>query len=75
MNKIYPQAPVPVTCAGIQRPKCSNKPNGVGANDLNYHNSPNANIWRGCTATKHNKIPSGKGANDLNHHSRPSASI
>lgn len=44
MNKIYPQAPVPVTCAGIQRPKCSNKPNGKGANDLNYHNSPNANI-------------------------------
>ena len=75
MNKIYPQAPVPVTCAGIQRPKCSNKPNGVGTHDLYYRNRPNGNIWCGYTATKHNKIPSGKGANDLNHHSRPSASI
>ena len=40
MNKIYPQAPVPVTCAGIQRPKCSNKPNGKGANDLNHQKDP-----------------------------------
>lgn len=44
MNKIYPQAPVPVTCAGIQRPKCSNKPNGVGTHDLYYRNRPSGNI-------------------------------
>lgn len=53
MNKIYPQAPVPVTCAGIQRPKCSNKPNGKGANDLNHQKDPAPTSDVGVQQQKH----------------------